>query len=120
MRQRCSRAKVVENCRYVSVPTGLLILSVHGAVLEKNVTFVMTEQGDLFVTKQSNPLFLPIVMKRHIPSIDDLAQEEDFLQRKREQIQKLSQQERVSKICTDAGFLNVVEIGQYFMTKVTE
>ena len=30
-----------------------------------------------------------------------------------------SPQNRVIQICTDAGFLNVVEIGQYFMTKDT-
>ena len=31
----------------------------------------------------------------------------------------MSQQEKSSKFCTDAGFLNVVEIGQFFMTKNT-
>ena len=30
-----------------------------------------------------------------------------------------SQQDRVSKFCTDAGFLTTVEVGQYFMTKDT-
>ena len=35
-------------------------------------------------------------------------------------IEKLSQQDRVSKFCTDAGFLTTVEVGQYFMTKDTE
>ena len=43
---------------------------------------------------------------------DDPAQEEDLLQRYRERIEKLSQQDRVSKICTDAGFLTTVEVGQ--------
>ena len=33
---------------------------------------------------------------------------------------KLSQQDRVIKFCTDAGFLTTVEVGQYFMTKDTE
>ena len=51
---------------------------------------------------------------------DDPAQEEDLLQRYRERIKKLSQQDRVSKFCTDAGFLTTVEVGQYFMTKDTE
>ena len=46
-------------------------------------------------------------------------QEEDLLQRYKELIEKLSQQDRLSKFCMDAGFLNVVEIGQYFMTKDT-
>ena len=42
------------------------------------------------------------------------------LQRYRERIEKLSQQDRVSKFCTDAGFLTTVEVGQYFMTKDAE
>ena len=29
----------------------------------------------------------------------------------------MSQQDKLSKFCLDAGFLSVVEIGQYFMTK---
>ena len=33
---------------------------------------------------------------------------------------KLSQQNRVIKFCTDAGFLTTVDVGQYFMTKDTE
>ena len=33
---------------------------------------------------------------------------------------KLSQQNRVIKFCTDAGFLTTVNVGQYFMTKDTE
>ena len=41
----------------------------------------------------------------------------DLLQSFRERIEKLSQQYRFSTFCMDAGFLNVVEIGQYFMTK---
>ena len=36
-----------------------------------------------------------------------------------ERIEKLSQQDKLSKFCMDAGFLNVVEIGQYVMTKDT-
>ena len=36
-----------------------------------------------------------------------------------ERIEKLSQQDKLSKFCVDAGFLNVVEIGQYFRTKDT-
>ena len=46
--------------------------------------------------------------------------EEFLLQRYRERIEKLSQQDRLSKFCTDAGFLTTVEVGPYFMTKDTE
>ena len=50
---------------------------------------------------------------------DDPAHKEFLLQRYRERIEKLSQQDRLSKFCTDAGFLTTVEVGQYFMTKDT-
>ena len=56
----------------------------------------------------------------HTPFTYDLAQEEDLLQRYQERVESLSQQDRVIKFCTDAGFLTTVEVGQYFMTKDTE
>ena len=36
-----------------------------------------------------------------------------------ERIKSLSQESKVSKFCMDAGFVHVVEVGQYFMTKDT-
>ena len=36
-----------------------------------------------------------------------------------ERIKSLSQESKVSRFCMDAGFLRVVEVGQYFMTKDT-
>ena len=42
-----------------------------------------------------------------------------LLQQYGERIEKLSQQDKLSKFCMDAGFPNVVEIGQYFRTKDT-
>ena len=50
---------------------------------------------------------------------DDPAYQHFLLQRYEERIERLSQQDKVSKFCMDAGFLSVVEIGQYFMTKDT-
>ena len=38
----------------------------------------------------------------------------------KERVERLSQQNRVIKICIDAGFLTTVAVGQYFMTKDTE
>ena len=58
-------------------------------------------------------------MKIPIPSTDDPAQE-DLLQKYQKRVERLSQQNRVIKICTDAGFLTTVGVGQYFMTKDTE
>ena len=44
---------------------------------------------------------------------DDPAYQNFLLQRYEERIKSLSQTDRVSKFCLDAGFLSVVEIGQY-------
>ena len=71
---------------------------------------------------QSDPLFVPTssLMKTPTPLSDDPAQEEDLLQRNQERAEKLSQQDRVIKFCTAAGFLTTVELAQHFMPKDTE
>ena len=51
---------------------------------------------------------------------DDPAYHNFLLQQYEERIERLSQQDKVSKFCMDAGFLSVVEIGQHFMTKDNE
>ena len=48
---------------------------------------------------------------------DDPAYQNFLFKRYNERIKSLSQTDRVSKFCMDAGFKSVVEIGQYFMTK---
>ena len=56
-----------------------------------------------------------VPLQNEIPSHQNL-----LLQRYEERIKLLSQENKVSKFCMDAGFIHVVEIGQYFMTKDTE
>ena len=68
---------------------------------------------------QSDPLFVPSVMKTHTPLTEDPAQE-GLLQKYQERVARLSQQNRVIKVCIDAGFLTTVDVGQHFMTKDTE
>ena len=63
---------------------------------------------------------MPSVIKTHIHLADDLAQEEDLLQRYQERTEKLSQQDKLNKLCMDAGFLNVVEIGQKDTAKFSQ
>ena len=59
-------------------------------------------------------------IKTEVPLVnDDPAYQNFLLQQYEERIERLSQQDKVSKFCMDAGFLSVVEIGQYFMTKDT-
>ena len=70
---------------------------------------------------QSSSSFVPSVIKTDVPlDSDDRAHKDLLLQKYEERVEKLAQQDRLSKFCTDAGFLNVVEIGQYFMTNDTE
>ena len=127
-----SKAKEVENYQYTFALTRETIetvfrttisvdqLSIHGAVSnlceECKTCHVRTGVG------QSDPLFVPTnsLMKTPTPSTDDLAQEEDLLQKYQERVERLSQQNRVIQFCTDAGFLTTVDVGQYFMTKDTE
>ena len=77
--------------------------------------------GRPMLAGQSDPLFEParLLMTTPTPSTDVPAQQ-DLLQKYQERVERLSQQNRVIKICTDAGFLKTVEVGQYFMTKDTE
>ena len=69
----------------------------------------------------SDPLFAPanLLIMTPRPSIEILAQE-NLLQKYKERVKRLPQQDRLIKICIDAGFLKTVEVGQYFMTKHTD
>ena len=50
---------------------------------------------------------------------DDPAYQNFQFQQCEERIERLSQQDKLRNFCMDAGFLSVVENGQYFMTKDT-
>ena len=93
-------------------------LSIYGTVSdlceEYKACHVRTGRPEL--TRQSDPLFEPasLLTKTPTPSTNDPAQE-DLLQKYKERVESLSQQNRVIKICTDAGFLTTVGVGQYFI-----
>ena len=60
-------------------------------------------------------------IKAEVPLENDIPSHQNLLlQRYEERIKLLSQENKVSKFCMDAGFIHVFEIGQYFMTKDTE
>ena len=97
-------------------------LSVYGAVAEmceEDETF-HDRTGTPVVGGQSSSSFVSSVIKTNVPlDSDDRAHKDLPLQKYGERIEKLSQQDRLSKFCMDAGLLKVVEIGQYFMTEDT-
>ena len=70
--------------------------------------------------KVMGQLILLSGIKTEVPlENDDRAYQNFLLQQYEERIEKLSQQDRLCNFCMDAGFLSVVEVGQYFMTKNT-
>ena len=59
-------------------------------------------------------------IKAEVPWENDIPSHQNLpLQRYEERIKLLSQENKVNKFCIDAGFIHVVEVGQYFMTKDT-
>ena len=103
--------------------TSINQLSLYGAVTEmcEEYESYHDRTGGPVVRGQSSSSFVPSVMKTNMPLKDDDPTHKEFLlQRCKERIEKLTQQNRLSKICTNARFLTTVEIGQYFMTKDTE
>ena len=59
-------------------------------------------------------------IKAEVPLENDNPAYQNFLwqqYQERIRIKSLSQTDRVSKFCMDAGFLSVVEIGQHYITK---
>ena len=72
---------------------------------------------------QSNPthFFAPadLLIMTPTSSVEILAQE-NLLQKHKERVENLSQPDQLIKVCTDAGFLKTVEVGQYFVTRHTD
>ena len=55
-----------------------------------------------------------ILLQSEIPSHQNVP-----LQQDEERIKMLSQESKVSRFCMEAGYMRIVEVGQYFMTKDT-
>ena len=98
-------------------------LSIYGAVSdlceECKSCHVRTE--NLYWQDNLDPLFEPASLLMTTPTLStEVLAQEVFLQRYKERVERLSQQNRVIKMCIDAGFPTTVDVGQYFMTKDTE
>ena len=124
-----------ENYLYTSVPMGIRLklffahfisvnqLSMYGAVsgVCDEYRACQARTGRPVLAGQPDPLFEParLLMTTPTPSIEIPAQEY-LLRKHKERVEKFPQPDRLIKICTDAGLLKTVEIGQYFMTKHTD
>ena len=95
-------------------------LSLYGAVAN------MCEEFEFHQDRSGQPDVLmgqSIVLseiKAEVPLENDIPSHQNLLlQRCEKRIKLLSQENKVSKFCMDAGFVHVVEVGQYFMRKDT-
>ena len=98
-------------------------LSLYGAVAEIREEYETFHERSVrpVVVEQSSSSIVLSVIKTEVPlDCDDLTNKDLLLQQFEERTGKLSQHDKLSKFCTDAAFLNVVEIGQYFMTKTLQ
>ena len=96
-------------------------LSVYGAVAN------MCEEFESHPDRSGEPEILmgqSIVLgdiKAEVPSQNEDSMNDQIIwQQYIQQIESLSLESKVSRFCKEAGFIHVVEIGQYFMTKDTE
>ena len=96
-------------------------LSLYGAVAEMCEEYEsLHDRSGRLDTVMGQSIVLSEI-KTEVPlENDDPAYQNFLLQQYEERIERLSQQDRLSKFCMDAGFLSVVEIGKYFMTEDTE
>ena len=95
-------------------------LSLYGAIAEICEEYESFHERTVrpVVMGQSSSSLVLSAIKTEVPlDSDDPAYQNFLLQQDGERIEKLSQQDKLSKICMDAGFLSVVAIGQYFITK---
>ena len=85
----------------------------------KNLKTHQDKSGQLDVLMGQSIVLSEI--KAEVPLHSDIPSHQNLLlQRDEERIKLLSQENKVSKFCMDAGFIHVIEIGQYFMTKDIE
>ena len=127
-----SKAKDMENCQYTSLQIiqqlklffRIIVsanqLSLYGAVANICEEFEVHQDrsGEPYVLMGQSIVLSEI--KAEVPLKNENPSHHQILwQQYEERIKSLSQESKVSKFCMDAGFVHVVEVGQYFMTKDT-
>ena len=95
-------------------------LSLDGAVAEMCGEYVSLHERTVRPVVMGQSIVLSAIKTEvSLENDDDPAYQNFLFQQCEERIERLSQQDRLSIFWMDAGFLSVVEIGQYFMTKDT-
>ena len=127
-----SRAKDMENCRYTSLQMNTQLKQFF-ALFFLSISSVSTEQWQLYVKNlraikidRGEPEILmgqSIVLgeiKAEVPLQNENSMNHQILwQQYIERIESLPPESKVSRFCKEAGFMRVVEVGQYLVTKDT-
>mgnify|MGYP000382943973 CR=1 FL=1 len=95
-------------------------LSIYGAVAElcEEYGYSRTSTGQLVTVETSDPSFAPAnILTMTSTSSVEIPAQEDLLQKHKKRVENLPENDQLSKVCTDAGFLKTVEVSQYLMTK---
>ena len=127
-----SKAKDVENCRYTSPQMILQLtqifriilyvnqLSVYGAVAALCEEFESHQDGSGEPEILMGQSIVLGEIKAEVPLQNEDSMNDQILwQQYIQQIESLSPESKVSRFCKEAGFMRVVEVGQYFVTKDT-
>ena len=95
-------------------------LSIYGAVANICEEFEAHQDGSGEPDVLMGQSFVLCEIKAEIPLQNEYCSNHQILwQQYMERIESLSPESKVSRFCMEAGFLRVVEVGQYFMTKDT-
>ena len=127
-----SRAKDMENCRYTSLQMNTQLkqffriilsvnqLSIYGAVANICEEFENHQDGSGEPEILMGQSIVLGEIKAEVPLQNENSVNHQILwQQYIERIESLSPESKVSRFCMEAGFIRVVEVGQYFMTKDT-
>ena len=99
-------------------------LSIYGAVsaLCEEYSSCQTRTGKLVVAEQSDPLFAPAdLFINDTRTLDwNSCTKKIFCRSTKNEWKSFPQPDQLLKNCIDAGFLQTVEVGQYFMTDHTD
>ena len=98
-------------------------LSIYGAVSDlcEEYSTCQTSKGRPVVAEQSDPFFAPADLLIMTPTSSiEIPAQENLLQKHEERVKNLPQPDQLIKVCTAAGFLKTVEVGQYFMKNTDE
>ena len=125
-RRSTQKQRTRKNCRYAVQPIWKRLrlfriivsanqLSLYGAIAEiceEYETLHGRTERPVVVEQSSSSLVLSVIKTEAPLDCDDPANQDLLWQQHGERIERLSQQDKLCKFCMDAGFLNVVEIGQ--------